>query len=117
MKSIKKTLLGLGFITIALSSCSKGCDKENPSAYVQNNGNEKVSVQIKTTGGNTENINNIDPGKFSEMKSYAPGEIVYTITVKDQEPVDEKVTMSYCTDYIIKIDNNNKVSTSVIVRE
>ncbi len=70
MKLIKKTLLGLGLLGLGLTSCSKECEGENPRAFVQNNGIEKVSVQIKTSNGNTENINNIDPGKSSENKMH-----------------------------------------------
>lgn len=98
-------------LTFTLNSCS-GCDNENPSSRVTNMGTDKVSVQIKTSGGNTENINNIDPGKSSTYTSYSPGEITFTIVLKDNSEVVEKVTMSFCTDYEISIDQNNKITTT-----
>ena len=53
------------------SSCKK-CKGENPSARIVNNGTSKASVQIKTSGGNTVNLNNVDPGTSSAYASYAP---------------------------------------------
>ena len=59
MKTFKKFIALSFFVSLTvLSSCSE-CDNENPRARVSNMGTDDVSVQIKTSGGNTENINNI----------------------------------------------------------
>lgn len=110
LKKITGTLLMLVF-TIALNSCS-GCDNQNPSARVINNGTDDVSVQIKTSGGNTENINNIAAGKSSDYVSYAPGQIEYTIVLKDKTEVVETVSMAFCRTYQISIDQNNTITTT-----
>ncbi|QXP73787.1 hypothetical protein H0I31_11765 [Tenacibaculum sp. AHE15PA] len=113
MKLLKKvTSALLVFIfAITLNSCS-GCDNQNPSARVINNGIDDVSVQIKTSGGNTENINNIEPGMSSNSVSYAAGVIEYTIVLKDKTEVVETVTMAFCRTYKISIDENNTITTT-----
>src|SRR3954453_7880833 len=78
-----KTCFGLLVVFLmvgTLSSCKK-CKGEQPRARITNNGTKVASVQIKTTDGNTENINNVAPGTSSDYKSYAAGEITFTITV------------------------------------
>ena len=107
------TLLGASFL---FYNCS-GCDNENPTARVSNAGTDKVSVQIKTSGGNTENINNVDPGTLSNATSYAPGQVTYTIVLKDNTEVVETVNMEYCTDYIVTIDQNNIIKTTSTERD
>ena len=62
MKTLK---LGLVLILsvcmiVVMDSCKK-CKGEDPSARIINNGTDKASVQIKTSGGFTVNINNVDP--------------------------------------------------------
>lgn len=107
-------ILLLAVATIGLNSCKK-CKGEAPSARIINNGTEKASVQIKTSNGNTVNINNVDPGTASPYSSYAPGEIVYTITVNNADYV-ETVLMAECFDYEIAIDANNVITTAAIDR-
>ncbi len=107
-------ILLIGFASISLNSCKK-CKGEDPSAKVINNGTEKASVQIKTSNGNTVNINNVEPGTSSPNSSYAPGEVVFTITVANNDYVDT-VQMTECFDYDIAIDANNVITTSAIDR-
>lgn len=116
MKNMKYLvlILLLSVASIGLNSCNK-CKGENPSARILNNGTEKASVQIKTSNGNTVNINNVDPGTASPYSSYAPGEIVYTITVANVNYV-ETVLMADCFDYDIAIDANNNITTTAIDR-
>ncbi len=98
-------------LTVLLQSCS-GCDNENPTAKVSNLGTDEVSVQVKTTGGNTENLNNVPPGETSATTSYAPGEITYTIVLKGGEELVEVVTLDYCEDYTITVNSDNTISTT-----
>ncbi|MFC6998945.1 hypothetical protein [Rufibacter roseus] len=114
MKSTLLFPLLLLLATISITSCDK-CDGENPKARIINNGTKEASVQIKTSGGNTENLNNVPVGQTSEYRSYNPGHIVFTVTVDKVDYVEE-VHMDECHDYSIAIDRNNNISTSTIDR-
>ena len=110
---MKKIILVL-FIGLALfSGCSDDCDKENPSVVLVNNGLAKADIQIKTSGGNTENINNIQSGASSEKRTFAPGEIEFTVSIQGiQDPVEYVLATSYCTEYTVTINEDNTVSGS-----
>jgi hypothetical protein len=103
-------LLTLSALTFALPSCKK-CRNEDPRARIVNNGTDKASVQIKTSEGNTVNINNVDPGAASDYSSYAPGKVTFTITVAGNDYVKE-VDMLECYEYDIAIDQNNVVTST-----
>lgn len=96
------------FAGLAIQSCNK-CDDADPRARILNNGTKKASVQVKTSGGNTININNVDPGAASAYGSYAPGEITFTISVDNQD-YQTTVNAEVCTDYDIAIDGNNQIT-------
>jgi hypothetical protein len=104
----------VGLIAVQMSSCKK-CKGEDPSARIINNGTNKASVQIKTTDGNTVNINNVDPGTSSAYASYAAGNITFTITVINNNFV-KTVPMSKCFYYDIAIDANNNITSTAIDR-
>ena len=116
MKSIKYllTIVFVGLFAITINSCKK-CNNEDPRARIINNGTDKASVQIKTSGGNTVNINNIDPGTSSAYSSYAPGQVTFTITVKSLDYV-KTFGMGKCYDYDIAIDGNNNIISTPIDR-
>jgi len=103
-----------GLFAISMSSC-KDCNNQDPRARIINNGTQKASVQIKTSGGNTVNINNVDPGNSSTYSSYAAGEITFTIVVSNVNYV-KVVQLVNCFDYDIAIDNNNVITTVAIDR-
>jgi hypothetical protein len=96
------------FITAAMASCKK-CKNESPRARILNNGTKAASVQVKTTGGNTVNINNIQPQTASEYASYAAGDVVFTITV-DKVVAEKTVLVANCFDYDIAIDAQNVIT-------
>lgn len=100
----------IGLALLSLNSC-KRCKGEDPNAKITNRGSIKASVQIKTSGGNTVNINNVDPGTSSPSSSFAPGEVVFTITVDNKNYVDT-VLMQDCFEYDIAIDGNNIITTT-----
>src|SRR6185295_16143445 len=97
----------LALIVSSLSSCKK-CKGEDPRARIVNNGTDKASVQIKTSGGNTVNINNVDQGTTSFYESYAPGSVTFTITIKGVNYVIN-VVMEKCFEYDINIDSANNL--------
>ncbi len=111
MKNLRSLCLVV-FISAFLlffSAC-KDCKNESPRAQVYNNGNVDVSVQIKTSNGNTENINNVPVGTTSDFRSYAAGVVTFTISV-DKVNYVETLTMEECFDYLIAIDANNVITT------
>jgi hypothetical protein len=56
-------------VYLSLISCDS-CDGENPSVQLINNGTGKADIQIKTSDGNTENINNVEPGTSSKRRTF-----------------------------------------------
>ncbi|MEJ8757122.1 hypothetical protein WG947_08950 [Pontibacter sp. H259] len=111
MKAVKNifSVVVAGLFMVGMSSCDK-CDDENPIAKVINQGSKEASVQIKTSNGNTENINNVMPNSTSAARSYAKGTVTFTITLDKTELV-ETVPMATCHEYDIVIDANNNIST------
>ena len=103
-------IVSLGILSLSLNSCND-CDGENPRARIINNGTNEVSVQIKTSEGNTVNINNVGAGITSDYKSYSAGKITFTISVSKVDYVKD-VDMSSCYEYDIKIDSNNIITTT-----
>ena len=116
MKNMKNlvAIIFIGLFAITMNSCKK-CKDEDPRARIINNGTQKASVQIKTSGGNTVNINNVDPGTSSEYSSYAKGQVTFTITVKSVDYV-KSFDMGKCYEYDIAIDANNNITSSPIDR-
>ena len=112
MKSGQFLLLALTALVFSLlaSGCKK-CKNEDPRARITNNGTQKASVQVKTSGGNTININNVDPGTSSAYASYAPGEVTFTIVVSNASYV-KTTTISQCYEYDIAIDQANVITVS-----
>jgi hypothetical protein len=116
MKNLVTGLVVLIF-AVAISGCSKKCNNEQPRARVLNNGTGAVSVGIKTSNGNTVNINNVDPQTASAYASYAAGAITFTITVTATKiPVVKDVTVSNCYDYDIAIDATNVITVKAVDR-
>ncbi len=99
-------------ICILTASCNKPCKNEQPRARIVNNGTDKASVQIKTSGGSTENINNIESGQVSAWSSFASGNTEFTVAVQGM-PNDTMipVVMVDCWEYEIIIDAANQVSS------
>ena len=117
MKVEKSRLLILSVSILALvaSGCSKKCKDEDPQARISNNGTQKASVQVKTSGGNTININNVDPGMSSAYASYAAGQVTFTITVSNTTYV-KTTDISKCYQYDIAIDRANVITVTGIDR-
>ncbi len=108
------TLILAGLFAITLNGCKK-CKDEDPRARIINNGTQKASVQIKTSGGNTVNINNVDSGTSSAYSSYAAGLTTFTLKVNNIDYV-KTVEMSKCYEYDIAIDNNNNITSTPVDR-
>ena len=102
--------LGLFVVLFGFNSCKK-CKGEQPISRIVNNGTESVSVHIETSGGNTVNINNILSGQTSEDKSFAEGQVDFTISIGNMIDQNVSVVMTECWEYEIVIDENNNVSS------
>jgi hypothetical protein len=116
MKIAKSLLPALftSLFALVASGCNK-CKDENPQARITNNGTQKASVQVKTSGGNTININNVDPGTSSAYASYAPGQVTFTIAVNNTSYV-KTTDISTCYQYDIAIDRANAITVTAIDR-
>ena len=96
----------------SLISCAS-CDGENPSVLLTNNGTGKADIQIKTSGGNTENINNIEPGTSSERRTFDPGDIEFTISIQGvNDDIVYVLKANDCNDYTVTINPDNSVASS-----
>ena len=118
MKAMNLSLMLVvtSLLVITMESCKKGCDGEDPKARIINSGTDKASVQIKTSGGNTVNINDVEAGSTSAFSSYAPGETTFTIKVSNVDYV-KTVSMGDCYDYNITIDATNNITITSSSRE
>lgn len=115
MKIILKLVLIVFVVT--LQNCSN-CDGENPTVKLINNGTGKADIQIKTSGGNTENINNILVGTASEKRTFDEGDIQFTINIQGvSEPIVYDFKVTSCRDYIVKINIDNTISGSSSERD
>ena len=104
------SILLISFIVFSLG-CSNECENQNPTVILANNGTGKADIQIKTSGGNTENINNIEPGSSSEKRSFAPGTIEFTISIQGVDaPIEYAIRTSYCNDYTVTINVYNTIT-------
>jgi hypothetical protein len=105
-----------GLLALTASGCKKKCSGEDPRARIINNGTSKAGVQIKTSGGNTVNINDVAAGTSSAYSSYAAGQVTFTLKVSNVD-YSETVILSQCFDYDITIDANHNITTAAIDRD
>ena len=116
---MKKTIsILLLIVFVFFIGCSDSCHGENPSVKLVNRGTGKADIQIKTSGGNTENINNIEIGESSTPKTFAQGDIEFTIAIQGvDDPVVYNLKIFDCADYIVTINGDNSVSGSSTERD
>ena len=103
-------ILFAGFVALAATGCKK-CKDEDPRARIANNGTQTASVQVKTSGGNTVNINNVASGVTSDFANYAAGQTTFTLKVSNVDYV-KTVDVSKCHEYTIAIDRNNAITVT-----
>ena len=115
-----KTLAAVVIILLFTSfiGCSDKCDGENPTVRLVNNGTGKADIQIKTSGGNTENINNIEIGASSAARSFDQGDIEFTITIQGvPDPIVYQLQVFHCADYVVTVNGDNSVSGTATERD
>ena len=88
---MKRILLGILSIAsvVFISACSS--DEPNPEFRIRNERSDKANVQIQTSGGNTININDVQPGQTTTYQSASEGTIVATAVIQN-EPVSPTAT-------------------------
>jgi hypothetical protein len=106
-------LLSTGLV-VSLFACST--DPEDPPRFrIRNDRSTKASVQIKTSGGNTININDVQPGQMTGYQDAAAGQIEATASVQG-ESVSPKVVFNAQTNgnYTVVITNTTPPTLNVI---
>lgn len=113
MKKLFTILLLAVVFAFINTGCSDDCDGTDPKVQLINNGTGKADVQIKTSGGNTENINNIQPGASSENRSFSQGSIEFTITIQGvQDPIVYSLEIFTCNEYKVTVNEDNTVTSA-----
>ena len=110
VKSYLLPVLFAGFVAVAATGCKK-CKDEDPRARITNNGTQRASVQVQTSGGNTVNINNVDPGASSDYANYAAGKATFTLKVNNVDYA-KTLDVSKCHEYTVAIDRNNVITVT-----
>lgn len=103
-------ILFISLFAMAATGCKK-CKDEDPRVRIANNGTQQASVQVKTSGGNTVNINNVAPGATSDFASYAAGQTTFTLKVNNVDYV-KTTDVSQCHEYTVAIDRNNVITVT-----
>ena len=76
-------LILAAWLVVVLGSCSKS-DPSPPQFRVQNNRTTNASLQVKTSGGSTININNVAPGTTSNYQQVATGQVDITVQIQGE---------------------------------
>jgi hypothetical protein len=82
-------------LLIGVISCSS--DPKPPQFRVKNEGSKNASLQVKTSGGNTININNVAPGTTSAYQGVAAGGVDITVSIQG-DPAGYTASFTAVTD-------------------
>lgn len=89
---MRKLILPAILILLALSTID--CSKDDPPLFrIRNDRATKANVQLKTSGGNTININDVAAGQTTGFQEAAQGQIEATATIQN-ESVSPTVTFN-----------------------
>lgn len=80
MKNIIIGLIGVLFV-IAIFGCSNDTD---PKFRIFNERADKANIQLQTSGGNTININDVEPGQTTEYQIASQGNISVTAVIQNE---------------------------------
>ena len=81
MKRVLFGILSIAFI-LSMSACS---DEADPQFRVQNERSNKANIQIQTSGGNTINLNDVQPGQGTAYQSANEGIITATAVIQNEQ--------------------------------
>lgn len=99
MRNVLVVGILIGFVC-AILSCSSG--DANPMFRIRNERATKANVQIQTSGGNTININDVQPGQVTAYQTAAEGNITATASIQG-ESVSPTITFSAAKNNIYTI--------------
>lgn len=105
---MKNVIIGLLCLTLALGII--GCSEPNDPAFrIKNDRLNKANVQLKTSGGNTININDVLSGQITAYQSVSRGQITVTAVIQN-EPESPSISFYAINDarYTIEIQSGNK---------
>jgi hypothetical protein len=108
--AISRSLLLLASVCALATGCKK-CKDEDPRVRIANNGTQRASVQVQTSGGNTVNLNNVEPGTTSSYASYAAGQATFTLKVNNVDYA-KTLNVAKCHEYTIAIDRSNVITVT-----
>ena len=80
MKTMMRYLIVVA-LAVILQACSE--DKD-PEIRVRNDRGTKANVQLKTSGGNTININDIASGQTTDYQSVAEGKVDASASIQNE---------------------------------
>ena len=111
-----KYLISLFAIYLMMSVVACSTDPENPPKFrIRNDRATDANLQVKTSGGNTININNVKPGTTSDYQEVATGQVDITVTIQGQSG---QYTASFLAQinqsYTVVVANTTPPSINVI---
>ena len=101
-------------ITCCIAACSTDPDTD-PRFRVRNERNGKVNMQVKTSSGNTININDVQGGSTSGYQNTTAGTITATATIQG-ESVSPTATFnkSMYASYTIAVKNSTPPALEIV---
>lgn len=113
---MNRITVAIMFVLIAccIAACSTDPDTE-PRFRVRNERNTKVNMQVKTSNGNTININDVQGGITSAYQNTTAGTIVATATIQG-ESVSPTATFnaSMNASYTIAVKNSTPPALEIV---
>ncbi len=118
MKKLKKVITStlLMFFAFLFFNCSE-CNNEIPRARVSNMSKKNIRVTIKSSDDDVEIIDKIESGKSSNYKNYNSSKAIFTIILENNIEITEEVSMNFCSDYEIIVNQDNSIITSSSSRD
>jgi hypothetical protein len=93
-----KNLFTLLFTLVIITASFIGCSEEPPNIRVFNERTTKANVQVKSSTGNTINLNDVLPGQTVNFQSISEG-ISETNAVIQDETISPTATFVAANDY------------------
>ena len=100
-------------LILALALVVAGCNSV-PRARVHNRLADKVNVSLKTTTGNTLNINDVASGTFSGYIDVPEGLLRITVSTTHTNPADVNFTFVKGNSYTVQVDSGVTPITTVL---
>lgn len=108
-------LINFVLVVVLIASVSCSDDPAQPQFRVKNDRSTDASLQVKTSAGNTININNVAGGTTSAYQAVAAGLVEITVSIQG-EPDDFEATFVAVTDqtFTIVVANTTPPTINVV---